>query len=226
VGSIASALLLAACSGGGSSATAEESAASTRSSDSLIALSLIAKGAERTRAEALQAHEKIALYQIPLADSSLTDQLNTIFLDSATTLLKPDEDGVGAPRLASDMLARVAEPMTQKQAQTSKTLRSRVDRQNEKIHAEAEKLAAQLMVQQRKDYAKKLEETYLDKGMDVTVTTKGKNATTLRLEWILVSRVVAHQFAKSDIWSTLREAGFKRLEITDGYDEEWYWTLN
>jgi hypothetical protein len=26
--------------------------------------------------------------------------------------------------------------------------------------------------------------------------------------------------------SKLRAKGFKRVEITDGYDEEWYWTLD
>lgn len=52
-------------------------------------------------------------------------------------------------------------------------------------------------------------------------------ATTLRLKWILVSRVVAHQFSQNrEIWQTMETLGFKRLEITDGYDEQWYWTID
>ena len=47
----------------------------------------------------------------------------------------------------------------------------------------------------RKEYAEKLEFTYLDKlHMDTRVTVSGKNNTTIKIKWILWSRVTVHEF--------------------------------
>lgn len=105
------------------------------------------------------------------------------------------------------------------------TLMKRANMERDKAAAEAQRALAAEQVDRRRTYAAELENTYLDKGLNVTVTTKGKGATTLHLKWILVSRVVAHQLSKSDLLGQLRDMGFKRFEISDGYDESWYWTL-
>jgi hypothetical protein len=39
----------------------------------------------------------------------------------------------------------------------------------------------------------------LDKGLNVDVLATGKGKTTLRLKWVLVNKVVAHQFSKQGI---------------------------
>jgi len=104
---------------------------------------------------------------------------------------------------------------------------ARVNAARRRADREAQEAARVAAVNARRVYARKLEKTYLDQGLDVTVTTQGGQATTLRIKWILVSRVVAHQFSQnSEVFSTLRTLGFKRLEISDGYDEEWYWTID
>lgn len=77
----------------------------------------------------------------------------------------------------------------------------------------------------RRAFAKLLENNYLDEGLDIHVTTHGRNATTLRLEYVLFGRVWAHQFSEGEHWGTIRDLGFKRVEMRDGYDFSWAWTL-
>lgn len=76
----------------------------------------------------------------------------------------------------------------------------------------------------RKEYAEKLEFTYLDKlHMDTTVTVSGKNNTTIKIKWILWTRVSVYEFFKDGkILSQWREMGFKRYVLTDGY--RWTWS--
>jgi hypothetical protein len=62
--------------------------------------------------------------------------------------------------------------------------------------------------------------------MDVEVTIAARAATTIRMKWVLASRVTAHQFSKNgEFFQNLRNLGFRRLELTDGYDFNWYWDL-
>lgn len=74
--------------------------------------------------------------------------------------------------------------------------------------------------------AKKLENRMLDEGYSVDVNAIGTDHTVLRIKWILTNKALAHQFAKQgDFFASCRSAGFRRVEITDGYDETWYWDL-
>jgi hypothetical protein len=75
--------------------------------------------------------------------------------------------------------------------------------------------------------ASRLENGFLDSSMDVTVTATGQDHTTLRVAWVGVSRVTAYKMSKeSVIFQSARAAGFKRIEISDGYGSEWYWKLD
>ena len=75
--------------------------------------------------------------------------------------------------------------------------------------------------------AKLIENELLDQGMNVDVSATGKNQTVLRIKWILASKVLAHQLTKEQgFFASARKAGFKRVEITDGYDETWWWKLD
>ena len=77
----------------------------------------------------------------------------------------------------------------------------------------------------RRQYAKELENKFLDEGMDITVTTPGVHNTTLHLQYILAGRVFAHQLEKTDaLWQAWRNMGFKRVEL-EGYDYGVAWTL-
>jgi hypothetical protein len=83
------------------------------------------------------------------------------------------------------------------------------------------------MIEQRRQLARQLETSYLDQGINATVTTQGREAKTLHIEWILVSKVAAHQLSKNtELFAQLRNAGFARVELSDGYDDEWYWKLD
>lgn len=117
------------------------------------------------------------------------------------------------------------------QRKQADALRAGFERKRAAARAEEERRRAQseakLMRDLRVRMASSMEEKMLDGGLNVNVRAIGKDQTTLRIEWILVSKVVAHQMSKQgDLFSNARQAGFKRVEITDGYNETWSWTLN
>ena len=70
--------------------------------------------------------------------------------------------------------------------------------------------------------AKTIENGMLSEGYDVDVNAIGANHTTLRIKIILVNKAFAYQTAHSpEIIDSARGAGFKKLVLTDGYDELW-----
>jgi hypothetical protein len=74
--------------------------------------------------------------------------------------------------------------------------------------------------------AKTVENAMLADGYNVDVNAVGPNHTILRIRWIGVSKVMAYQMSQHpEIFETARTNGFKKLVITDGYDEAWTWTL-
>lgn len=98
------------------------------------------------------------------------------------------------------------------------------DAEEAKTRALAEAAAKRLL---RVQLAKTIENKMLDEGLNVDVSAIGPAQTVLHIKWILVSKVIAHQLAKeASFFSTAREAGFNRVEITDGYNETWWWKLN
>jgi hypothetical protein len=67
-----------------------------------------------------------------------------------------------------------------------------------------------------------MERRFLNKGMDVYVSLAGKDKTTLRIKYVLVSRPLAHQLANDGATlDSLRKVGFKKLILEDGYNESW-----
>ena len=79
----------------------------------------------------------------------------------------------------------------------------------------------------RDQMAKNIENSMLDKGYNVDVIAIGKDHTVLHLKWVLVSKVMAHQLAKQgDFFENARKVDFKKVEITDGFKETWYWDLH
>ncbi|HVP43271.1 MAG TPA: zinc ribbon domain-containing protein [Terriglobales bacterium] len=100
-------------------------------------------------------------------------------------------------------------------------------RQSKIKAAEAERAKAATDEAARIAFAKIVENQMLDEGWNMDVTAIGAKHTTLRMKWALVSKVMAHQMSqKSDIFDTARQLGFKRLELTDGFDETWTWNLD
>jgi len=77
----------------------------------------------------------------------------------------------------------------------------------------------------RRLYAQLLEKQFIERRMNTDVTTSGRENTTLRIKWVLTSKVTANDLQKSGVIEQARAAGFKRVEMTDGYDETFYWDL-
>jgi len=75
--------------------------------------------------------------------------------------------------------------------------------------------------------AKLLENNLLGEGFNVDVVAIGADHTVLHIKWVLVSKVLAYQLSQQgDFFQNARDAGFKKVEITDGFDQAWYWKLN
>ncbi len=77
-------------------------------------------------------------------------------------------------------------------------------------------------------YAKTFENSMLDRGLNVDVNVIGPQHTTLRVKWILVSKVDAYQITTHDqaLLNNLHTMGFKKFVIWDGYDNSWTWNLD
>lgn len=89
----------------------------------------------------------------------------------------------------------------------------------EKETAQAAKKAA---IANRKLFAKNYEQQLLSKGMDVYATVHGKENTTLKIKWILVSRPLVHKMInEGGTVDNLKNMGFTKLVMTDGYDDTW-----
>jgi len=69
-----------------------------------------------------------------------------------------------------------------------------------------------------------LRERYLDAGADIKVRVSGKRADRIEIEWVLFNDVWAHRFQKEGVIDGLCKAGFKRVDMDDGYDWGVYWT--
>jgi hypothetical protein len=83
-----------------------------------------------------------------------------------------------------------------------------------------------LQIALRDAAAKKMEETFLDGGYNVDVNATGADHTTLRIKYVLASKVFVHQMEKvPDFFENARKLGFKKVVLTDGYDSSWTWTL-
>jgi tetratricopeptide (TPR) repeat protein len=92
------------------------------------------------------------------------------------------------------------------------------EREARRAAAEAEKEARKLAGTIRKDY--------LDEGLDIRVSVYGPENTKIKLTYVLFSRVWAHEFAKGDIMTEMQNLGFKKVTLSDGYSEYWYWNLD
>lgn len=77
-------------------------------------------------------------------------------------------------------------------------------------------------------FAKDVENRMLAQGINCDVVAIGPKHTILKFKWALVSKVTAYQFAHSDsdMWKEMERQGFKKFIISDGFDEEWSWTLH
>jgi len=78
----------------------------------------------------------------------------------------------------------------------------------------------------REAVTKKMEESMLDEGYNCDITATGPDKTTLRIKYVLASKVFAHHLSKNgEFFEQARQMGFKKVYLTDGYNFGWEWTL-
>lgn len=109
-------------------------------------------------------------------------------------------------------------------------LKAKYEAETKRINAAAAKALAGMLKLGRQDYARTLENSYLDRGMNITVTTRGVEADVLHLKWALASRVTAHALGKNDqLWKDVRRLRFKKVILANGFSyspESYSWTLD
>lgn len=101
-------------------------------------------------------------------------------------------------------------------------LMKEVQRREKEIPKVAVIVAQNIMRKQRKEFADRYERSLLNEGMDVHVSVSGKNDTTLRMKWVLMSRPLVYKIINDENnMSNLKRMGFERIVFTDGYDSTW-----
>ena len=144
-------------------------------------------------------------------------------LAAATKLLtgKPEEAQIKEARRHLGAI-----PKDSPHGRKAEALRIQADTQQARIRNEERKAEAATQALARSLFAKELENHYLDKGINADVTTSGPDKANLHIKWALVSKVAAHQLGKNgEFWKSMRQLGFKKVILTDGYDESFSWTV-
>ena len=100
------------------------------------------------------------------------------------------------------------------------SLKSVKEIQSAKKTAELEKET----IQERKEYETTLRNSFLDNNLDIKVSVYGKNNTKIKLTYALFSDVWFRKFETEGHFDKLYQKGFKRIELTDGYDYGKYMT--
>lgn len=73
-------------------------------------------------------------------------------------------------------------------------------------------------IQERKEYETTLRNNFLDNNLDIKVSVYGKKNTKIKLTYVLFSDVWFRKFETEGHFDKLYQKGFKRIELTDGYD--------
>lgn len=94
-----------------------------------------------------------------------------------------------------------------------------------KQQAELIEVATKMQADGRRVYATQLRNNFLDGGLDIDVAVSGKNATYLKLKYALFGAVWGRKFETEGLFAKFRDMGFSKVEITDGYDYDYIWTL-
>jgi len=103
---------------------------------------------------------------------------------------------------------------------TKKIVATYEKEQKAKNEAQA-KIEEKLAEENRVKFAQRAEYSFLDNRLNITVTTSGKKQTTIKLRYALMSKVFIHQVLKSEFTKNAKQAGFKKIIFTDGYDDTW-----
>ena len=77
-------------------------------------------------------------------------------------------------------------------------------------------------VKERIAFAETYEYLSLSRGQDVTARAIGKDKTTFKLTYILINRPFVHQMSNDmEFTRTMRQFGFKKVILSNGYSNSW-----
>lgn len=191
-------------------AKADEGAAFVKMESNLAAIS---------RADSLAYDEWVGKTNRPVRDSALHRRVLELRLDSARRLLQPSgARKVPLSAFAHQQLAAMYEPMTDAQRVAKERVQSTINRITDAV-------SDSIARQERLEFAVDYERDLLRKNIDATVRATGRDATTLRVQWILASRPLAFQLAEDPgVNRRLSTLGFVKFVISDG-DQSWSWDI-
>ena len=128
-------------------------------------------------------------------------------------------------------------PKSAPEAAKAKALEQKITNLKKRRHweisraqAESERKNALLQAQAKRmlrdQMAKEIENKMLSEGYDVDVVAIGNEHTVLHLKWVLASKSLVYQMSQqTEFFENAKTVGFKRIEITDGFDQAWHWNL-
>ena len=99
--------------------------------------------------------------------------------------------------------------------------------QPDQMKADVRGLTRLEQIRIRKTYAKTIEDKMLDAGMNADVYTRGRDATILVVKYVLIDKVLIHNFDKQngEVLSQAKAVGFRKVTLTDGYEDSWSYDL-
>jgi hypothetical protein len=84
--------------------------------------------------------------------------------------------------------------------------------------------ASEKTIKQRADFARDYENERLRDGEDYRVTTSGTCSTTLHITYAGMYRPIVYRMQHNDEFNIkLRELGFRKIYLTDGYEKYWWY---
>jgi hypothetical protein len=133
--------------------------------------------------------------------------------------------GTNGPRVAIGENQWVGLPDLRDRPETKEERRARVAEAAAaaKGEREAAKAAAAAAIEARRSYGETLRNHFLDQGMDVKVRVSGSRADRLTLEFVLFNAVWTRKMETGSLLGEIRDQGFQRLDMKDGYDYHVYW---
>jgi len=144
----------------------------------------------------------------------------TVFAEELSQKLKDYQKAIAASDFqAANQLTRTMNDTEKKQARKIYVI---TKKQQKEAKKKQEIETQKKLTPARKEFAKKYEQDMLQKGLDVYASTLGKDHSTFKIKFILTSRPLVYKLANDEGFTgTLKGLGFKKLVMTDGYNDTW-----
>jgi hypothetical protein len=80
--------------------------------------------------------------------------------------------------------------------------------------------------EKRIQFSRNIQERYYDEELNIKVLVAGKHSENITLKFILINDVWVHHFQKGNMLTQLKEMGFRKITLTDGFDFTVYWDFH